>query len=143
VLLDANLLIYATNRANPYYALANRLMDELMSGDRRVGIPWQTIGAFIRITTHPRVTAHPLTGDQAWSLVDSWLAAPPTWIPPATETTARVYGDLASQISITGNLVPDAMLAALAVEHGLELWSADTDFARFPGLRWRNPLSVN
>lgn len=142
MLLDANLLICSTNRASPYYALANRLMDELMSGDRRVGIPWQTIGAFVRITTHPRATAHPLTGDQAWGLVDSWLAAPPAWIPPATETTARVYGDLTSQIPITGNLVPDAMLAALAIEHGLELWSADTDFARFPGLRWLNPLSV-
>ena len=117
MLLDANLLICSTNRANPYYALANRLMDELMSGDRRVGIPWQTIGAFVRITTHPRATA---------------VAAPPAWIPPATETTTRVYGDLTSQILITGNLVPDAMLAALAIEHGLELWSADTDFARFP-----------
>ena len=73
----------------------------------------------------------------------AWLEAAPTWIPPATEATARVYGDLASRLSITGNLVPDAMLAALAIEHGLELWSADTDFARFPGLRWRNPLSPN
>jgi toxin-antitoxin system PIN domain toxin len=143
VLLDANLLIYSTNRANPHYEVANRLVDEAMNGDRRVGIPWQTIGAFIRITTHPRVTARPLTSEQAWGLVQSWLEAPPTWIPPATEATARVYGDLASRLSITGNLVPDAMLAALAIEHGLELWSADTDFARFPGLRWRNPLNPN
>jgi uncharacterized protein len=143
VLLDANLLIYSTNRANPHYAFANRLMDDALNGDRRVGIPWQTVGAFIRITTHPRVNARPLTSEQAWGLVQSWLAAAPTWIPPATEATARIYGELASQISITGNLVPDAMLAALAIEHGLELWSADTDFARFPGLRWRNPLNPN
>jgi uncharacterized protein len=141
VLLDANLLIYSTNRANPHYTLANQLVDDAMNGDRRVGIPWQTIGAFIRITTHPRVTARPLTGEQAWGLVQSWLTAAPTWIPPATEATARIYGDLASRISITANLVPDAMLAALAIEHGLELWSADTDFGRFPGLRWRNPLN--
>jgi predicted nucleic acid-binding protein len=53
-----------------------------------------------------------------------------------------VYGQLSSQLSVTGNLVPDAMLAALAIEHGLELWSTDTDFARFPGLRWRNPLTT-
>jgi uncharacterized protein len=122
--------------------VANRLMDEVMSGDRRVGIPWQTIGAFVRISTHPRITARPLTGDQAWGLNQAWLAAAPSWIPPATEATARVYGNLASRVPITANLVPDAMLAALAIEHDLELWSADTDFVRFPGLRWRNPLTT-
>jgi predicted nucleic acid-binding protein len=63
------------------------------------------------------------------------------WIPPATEATARVYERLCDEIEITGNLVPDAQLAALAIEHGVEIASADTDFMRFPGLRWVNPLS--
>lgn len=71
-----------------------------------------------------------------------WLAVPVVWIPPATETTALVYARLCEQVQITGNLVLDAQLAALAVEHGVELASADTDFMRFPGLRWMNPLSA-
>lgn len=63
------------------------------------------------------------------------------WIPPATEATARVYAGICAQVEVTGNLVPDAQLAALAIEHGVELASADSDFQRFPGLRWINPLN--
>ena len=76
----------------------------------------------------------------AWGYVADWLAVPVVWIPPATETTARVYARLCEQAEITGNLVPDAQLAALAIEHGVQLASADTDFMRFPGLGWINPL---
>lgn len=72
--------------------------------------------------------------------VDAWLAADPAWIPPASERTAAVYGEMADSVPVTGNLVPDAMLAALAVEHGLTVMTADTDFARFPHVRWENPL---
>ena len=92
---------------------------------------------------HPRVTRTPLTGSQAWTVVDNWLSADPVWIPPATERTARVYARLNSRTSITANLVPDAQLAALAVEHGLTVYSADSDFARFPGLSWINPLRTH
>jgi hypothetical protein len=141
VLLDVNLLLYATDTTTPAHTAAVDIIESIMNGDRRVGLPWQTIAAFLRISTHPRIWSRPLSGPQAWSLVEDWLAAGPTWIPPASAATARVYGDLASKVAITGNLVPDAMLAALAIEHGLELWSADTDFARFPGLRWVNPLT--
>jgi uncharacterized protein len=143
VLLDANLLIYAADQTSPHHEAAAKLRDDLLNGQRRVGLPWQTIGAVVRIITHPRITPRPQTGQQAWGLVSDWLAAPTVWIPPATEATARIFGDLAAQLPITGNLVPDAMLAALAIEHGLELWSTDSDFARFPGLRWRNPLKAS
>ena len=141
MLLDVNLLLYATDTTAPAHTAAVDIIESIMNGDRRVGLPWQTIAAFLRIATHPRIWSRPLSGSQAWSLVEDWLAAGPTWIPPASPATARVYGDLAAKVAITGNLVPDAMLAALAIEHGLELWSADTDFARFPGLRWVNPLA--
>ena len=106
------------------------------------GLPWQTIGAFVRISTHPRVSERPLTGEQACAYVQAWLDAGPTWIPPATESTGRQYGALTRLMPITANLVTDAMLAALALEFGLELLSADGDFARFPDLRWRNPLAT-
>ncbi|WP_375483779.1 TA system VapC family ribonuclease toxin [uncultured Mycobacterium sp.] len=114
-----------------------------LNGDRRVGLPWQSIGAFLRIATHPRVTENPLPAAEAWRYVEHWLAVPMVWIPPATDTTARVYARLCAQVEITGNLVADAQLAALAIEHGVEVASADTDFMRFPGLRWTNPLSTN
>jgi len=140
MLLDANLLLYATDDISPDHQAASGWLTSALNGDRRVGIAWQTIGAFLRIATHPRVTRNPLTGAKAWAIARNWLTADPVWIPPATDRTARVYGTLTDQVSITANLVPDAQLAALAIEHGLTLYSADSDFARFPALSWVNPL---
>ncbi len=82
-----------------------------------------------------------MTGAEAWQFVTDWLDADPVWIPPATERTAEVLSELIDAVPITGNIVPDAQLAALAIEHGLAVYSADTDFARFPGLTWVNPLA--
>lgn len=132
--------LYAVDEESAEHERAAAWLQDVLRGDRRVGLPWQTIGAFVRIATHPRVTRNPLSGAAAWSLVERWLAAPPTWVPPATERTAAVLGELLDGTPVTGNLVPDAQLAALALEHGLVVMTADTDFGRFPGLRWTNPL---
>jgi len=140
MIVDANLLLYAVDENNTHNAAAAAWLQETLDGDSRVGLPWQTIGAFLRIVTHPRVTENPLSAADAWRYVEDWLAVPVVWMPPATEITARVYARLCAQVEITGNLVPNAQLAALAVEHGVEIASADTDFMRFPGLRWTNPL---
>ncbi len=140
MLIDADALLCATDSTSPEHETASSWLTKALNGDRRVGIPWQTIGAFLRIATRPRVARNPLTGAQAWALARNWLSADPVWIPAATERTARVYGDLSDRISITANLVPDAQLAALAIEHGLTRYSADSDFARFPGLAWVKPL---
>lgn len=140
MLIDANLLIYAVDETSAHHERAAAWIAAVLNGDRRVGLPWQSIGAFVRITTHPRVTSRPLTSRRAWEHVSAWLDADPTWIPPATERTADVYGRLVEAHRPTGNLVPDAQLAALAIEHGLTVLSADTDFARFPEVSWRNPL---
>lgn len=142
MLLDANLLLYATDRLSPAHRAASTWLTDTLNGDRRVGLPWQTIGAFLRIATHPRVARHPLSGSAAWDVVEGWLAAETVWIPPAGRQTARAYGELTRKVPITGNLVPDAQLAALAMEHGLVVYSADADFARFPGVSWVNPLST-
>ena len=142
MIVDANLLLCAVDENSAHNAAAASWLVEVLDGDSRVGLPWQTIGAFLRIATHPRVTENPLSAADAWRYVEEWLAVPVAWIPPATETTARVYARLCEQVEMTGNLVPDAQLAALAVEHGVEIASADTDFMRFPGLRWTNPLSA-
>jgi toxin-antitoxin system PIN domain toxin len=140
VLVDANLLLYAVDAQSPAHGAASAWLVRVLNGDRRVGLPWQAIGVFLRISTHPRVARNPLTAQEAWGYVDSWLAADPTWIPPATARTAVVLSRLVREVGMTGNLVPDAQLAALAIEHGLVVHSADTDFARFPEVRWTNPL---
>jgi len=140
VLVDANLLLYAVDAESPHHDTAARWWTGVLNGHRRVGIPWQSIGAFVRIVTHPRVSANPLSGVQAWSHVQDWLAAAPSWIPPAGEHTAVILGKLVADHHVSANLVPDAMLAALAIEHGLTVMSADTDFARFSELRHENPL---
>lgn len=141
MILDANLLLYAVDEDSKHNPAAAAWLEDMLAGPNRLGLPWQTIGAFLRIATHPRVTANPLTANQAWEYVEDWLAVPVVWIPPAGESTARAYARICTQVDVTGNLVPDAQLAALAMEHGVELASADTDFQRFPGLRWLNPLS--
>ena len=100
----------------------------------------QTLGAFLRIVTHPRVSLNPLSAQDADSFIESWLTAPATWVPPAGEGTLAAYRFLATRHSITGNLVPDAMLAALALENGVPVVSADSDFSRFREVAWLNPL---
>lgn len=140
MIVDANLLLYAVDETSTHNPAAADWLQQTLNGDVRVGLPWQTIGAFLRIITHPRVSRYPLTGSAAWSHVADWLAIPVVWIPPATLATARIYATLSEQVEVTGNLVPDAQLAALAIEHGVEIVSADTDFLRFPGVRLVNPL---
>ena len=114
MIVDANLLLYAVDSSSPFHASAAAWLEDVLNGDAAVGLPWQTIGAFVRISTHPRAATNPLTGEKAWEYVESWLAAEPAWIPPATRTTARVYGELARMIPITGNLVTDGMHSVIA-----------------------------
>jgi toxin-antitoxin system PIN domain toxin len=140
MLLDANLLLYAVNSRATQHETASRWLTEQLNGPRRVGLPWQSLGAFLRISTHPRAFAHPLTPASAWDIVAAWLAAPATWIPVPGPSHPEILGDLIVRYELRGNLVPDAQIAALALEHGLSVCSADTDFARFAEVRWENPL---
>jgi toxin-antitoxin system PIN domain toxin len=140
MLIDADLLLYSVDSLSPEHDRATAWLTEQLNGDRRVGIPWESLTAFIRIGTNPRATTRPLQPAEAWRFVEAWLAAAPVWIPLPTESHADVLGDLIRTHRVGGNLIPDAHLAALAIEHGLELCSTDTDFARFPEVRWRNPL---
>lgn len=140
VLVDANLLLYATDRTYPLHERAQQWLTSVMTGNQRVGLAWSSIGAFLRIATNPRISTNPLTSEQAWDQVKAWLDADPSWIPPASERTAAICGDLVVRHRVTSDLVPDAMLVALAVEHGLTVFSADTDFVRFPEARCENPL---
>jgi uncharacterized protein len=139
-LVDANVLIYAVDRRARDHAAARDWLATQLNGSRRVGIPWWSLGAFLRIMTHPRASARPLTSDEAWRCVTAWLASPVAWVPEPGPRYAEVLGELLARREVRGNLVPDAMLAALAIEHGLTVYSADADFALFDGLRWEDPL---
>jgi uncharacterized protein len=141
VLLDANVLLYAIDEGSRHHDRCADWVRAAFLGPRRIALPWQTIGAFMRIATHPRVFARPLSAVDAWAAVQQWLAAPTCWIPPATAQTARILGEVITGSDIRGNLVTDAQLAALAIEHGVALVSADSDFARFSEVRWINPLA--
>jgi len=141
ILLDANLLVYAHVRSFQQHAAARTWLDIRLNGRERVGLPWPSLLAFVRLVTNPRIFERPEPVAQAWTQVEAWLSQPVCWTPLPTEQHQRLLGQLLTAAGATANLVPDAHLAALAMEHGLELYSADRDFARFPGLRWRNPLN--
>ena len=141
ILIDINLLVYASFTVTPQHVDARRWLDQQFDGPSRVGLPWSSLLGFLRIATHPRIFAEPASTHAAWSRILTWLALDPVWIPQATESHSEVLGRLLAVPGMGGNLVHDADLAALAIEHGLTLYSTDGDFARFPGLRWQNPLA--
>ena len=106
----------------------------------QVGLPWPSLLGFVRLVSNPRIFERPSSIMAAWWQVESWLTADSTWIPLPTERHREVLGPLMKNAEGRANLVPDAHIAALAVEHGLVLHSTDGDFARFDGLDWINPL---
>ena len=140
ILVDANLLLYAVHERAEQHAAAAAWLTEQLNGPRRIGFPWQSLAAFLRIATHPRAFEHPLSPATAWERVTDWLSPPVAWIPEPGRDYGRILGQLIDSYHVRGNIVPDATLAALAIEHGVTLISSDTDFARFRELRWENPL---
>lgn len=141
ILVDANILIYAGVATLPKHRAAREWLDGELSGSSRVGLPWASVLAYLRVTTNPRAFSPPVPTKEAWRILSAWLAAETAWIPEPTDGHKAILGGLLARPGIHGDLVPDAHLAALAIEHGLTLCSADRDFARFPGLRWVNPLA--
>jgi uncharacterized protein len=140
ILLDANLLVYAHVSAFVQHERARAWLDDRLSGSLPIGFPWSTLIAFLRLVTNARIFERPEPIARAWHQVEAWLGSPMAWIPQPTERHREVLGRLLVSHGGHANLVPDAHLAALAIEHGLVLCSSDSDFARFPGLRWDNPL---
>ena len=140
-MIDANLLLFAVDADSPFHDVAESWLTQQLNGPRRVGLPWQSLVAFVRISTHPRAARHPLSPSQAWSYVTEWLDCSVAWVPSPGERYGQILGSLLTTHHVRGNLIPDAQLAALALEHGSVLYSADSDFARFPELRWVNPVA--
>lgn len=140
-LIDANLLIYAVNEDAPLHAPARDWLSATLSGAETVALTWSVLLAFLRLSTRAVIFSAPLTTEQAFEVVEAWLAQPCVMIAHPTERHASVLRDLLLRAGTAGNLTTDAHLAAIAIEHGAELCSSDGDFARFSGLVWRNPLA--
>jgi len=139
ILVDANLLVYAHVKNFDQHEAARMWLDSKLSGPGRVGIPWPSLLAFVRLVSNPRVFEKPEPISKAWNQVTSWIGAPTVWVPHPTEHHASILSTMIAQCD-RPNLIHDAHLAALSIEHGLILCSTDGDFARFTDVRWENPL---
>ncbi len=139
-LVDVNLLLYAVDESSPNHERARGWLEASLSAAGTFAFAWSVLLAFVRIATNPRAFTAPLGVDTSFDVVDRWLARPQATIVQPTARHARVVRELLGPLGTAGNLVPDAHLAALAIEHGAELYSADADFSRFPRVRWVNPL---
>ena len=140
-LVDANLLLYAVDEGSPHHARAKPWLERQLSGSETFAFAWAVLLAFVRLATNPRVFAAPMDGDEALDVVDSWLQQPNATVVNPTERHGVLLRELLQPLGTAGNLVSDAHLAALSIEHGAELCSADSDFSRFPRVRWSNPLT--
>lgn len=140
-LVDANILVYATNTSSPHHGRALEWLDaNLASRPQTVGLPWPSLLGFLRLVTNPRVFSAPASPTAAWARIEDWIARAGAWIPQPTERHPVYLAQILRESNVAGDLVPDAHLAALALEHGLTVASADFDFARFASVRWFNPV---
>jgi len=137
--VDANVLVYAVNEDAPKHDESLTWFQGALSGRAGVGLSWVAILAFLRVSTRPGLLSSPLAPETAIDLVEEWLAQPAAHLLQPTAAHPRILGDLLAAVGTGGNLVNDAHLAALALEHRAEVVTYDTDFARFPGVRWSRP----
>ena len=142
ILVDANLLVYAHNADAVEHSIARAWLENQFSQPYRVGLPWPSLLAFVRLACNPAVVPAALRPAIAWQYVEAWLALDTVWIPEPGPGHTAILAGFFGLSQMTGRLVPDAHLAALAIEHGLTLCSTDGDFAKFPGLKWLNPLAA-
>jgi toxin-antitoxin system PIN domain toxin len=143
ILVDANLLLYATDNLSARHDATKKWWENQLSSTEPVCLCWPVINAFIRIGTNPRLQRRPMTLAEAAERVQSWLDQPCVRLIQPTEHHWKIFQQMLRAGNATANLVSDAHLAALAVEHNCVLQSNDTDFARFRGLKWRNPIAAD
>ncbi|HEX4425182.1 MAG TPA: type II toxin-antitoxin system VapC family toxin [Terriglobales bacterium] len=141
IILDANILLYAYDSGSPHHGKARSWIEKVFSGSELVGLPWQTTSAFLRIMTNAKLPGERFSVEDAAQIVDRWMEQPNVRILPPGEDHWPLFRQMMVEGQAPGALVTDAQLAALTIEFGGVLHTTDRDFARFPGLRWKNPLS--
>lgn len=140
ILPDVNILIYAHDETSKDHVAARQWWEDHLNGTRMIGLSWVVILGFIRLLTNPRIYQNPYPPSEILAIVGSWLQQPHIRIIHPSEHHFALLSKLIEQIGVAGNLTTDAHLAVLAIERGLILQTTDADFARFPGLKWSNPL---
>jgi len=138
---DINLLVYAHNVRATHHQKALSWWNRCLQGNEGVVLAWAAILGFVRVVTHPRVFERPMSVEDAVGRVEEWLSLPHIHLIHPAQTHFATWSSLLKQVGTAGNLTTDAHLAALAIERGLILQTTDADFARFPGLKWNNPLA--
>ena len=139
--IDANLLIYFYNEASEHHRRATTWLDALINSTEQIGLPWITLWAFLRVSTAPRVLPRPLSPEEAFAIIRDWTEQPAVIVVQPGPRHAAILERLVVGTGARAGMVTDAALAALAIEHGATLASADHDFSRFPDLKWVNPLA--
>ena len=140
IVVDANLLIYSYDTDSPHHKKSRAWVERVFSDIELVGLPWQTVSAFLRVITNRRLPGSRLTAEQATEIVEAWLEQPNVRIIVAGDDHWSMLKRMIIEGQASGPLISDADLVALTLEYGGVLYTADRDFARFPGLRWKNPL---
>ncbi len=141
-LLDGNISLYAYDRGSPHHAVCRAWLEAALNGAESIAIPWQSLFAFVRISTNPNATQRPLTGSVACSIVDTWLVRPMVTVPGTGERFWALFTAQVEDAQVAGALVTDTALAALALENGAVLCSTDRDFRRFKGLQLLDPTET-
>lgn len=141
ILIDANLLLYAYHPRAAQHDASRAWLEATLSGPELVRFAWLTLWAFLRIATNPRAFEHPLSASEAGSVIASWLAQPTVSILEPGERHWEILRELVGEGQAAGPLVMDAVIAAIALEHGATLCTTDRDFSRFTRLKWTNPLA--
>jgi hypothetical protein len=140
ILPDINLLIYAHNSRTIHHRKALHWWNDCLQGHEGIALAWVVVLGFVRIGTHARIFERPMTVDDALGRVEEWLTLPHIHLIHPTQNHFATWSIQLKRLGTAGNLTTDAHLAALAIERGLILQTTDADFARFPGLKWNNPL---
>lgn len=138
-LVDANILLYAVNEDAPHHQDSREWLDDALSGAATVGFSWIALLAFVRLSTKVGLFPTPLAVEEALDRVDAWLAQPAALVVEPTARHASLLAELLGTVGVGGNLVNDAHLAALAIEHRGDVVSYDNDFSRFPAVAWEVP----
>ena len=142
IVLDANILIYSYDSGSSQHTKARAWVETTFSGLESVGLSWQTVSAFLRVMTNTRLPGPRLSLEQATRLVDEWLDLPNVRVLSPGDEHWILLRRMIVEGQASGALISDAQLAALTMEYGGVLYTTDRDFARFPGLRWTNPLAA-
>jgi uncharacterized protein len=142
IVVDANLLLYAYNSSAPGHTKARHWVETVFSGTEIVGLPWQTISAFLRIITNRQLRGERLTMEEAAEIIDEWAALPVVHLLSAGERHWAHFKRMLVDGKVSGPMTSDAELAAVTMENAGVLYTTDRDFARFPGLKWVNPLDA-